>query len=578
MSQREGDRHGGGPEVSGGTLFSQPSCCQDCGCSAGIVRLLRDLATTPCSGLLPRGLLLRRSQGHGAGQALDSAGRAPSSSSRSAPAVLPERREAEVTGEAAGSAACEEECSRNEDSSSREARRRICAGQEEGSRQPPVPHGATCRICLEEGTEEDELLSPCVCRGSAKYVHLGCIEAAFMARAHLLDVICPTCKHHYEGPAAVHIGKLAVKELEENYGENHVYVAAALHNLGISYGLLGDAEQERDLLERALAIQEREHGPDHCDVATTLANLGNAYDRLGDLARQRELLERALKINEREYGADHHAVATTLVNLGSVHGRLGDHTRQRDILERAHRIMEREFGPNSHKVTASLVNLSLAYGALGDMHRQRDLLERALRINEQEYGPDHRAVANTLLNLGNVYGCLGDAERKRDLLLRALRIKQREYGPDHHEVAKALVSLGNAYGDLGMLEEQREFLERALSIQRRHFGPDHRELLSSLTGLSTLYDRLKDIERKKDLLEQSLRIMERGCPSVLGRWLRPRWSGPWRAWRLRQETGVVGAVPRDHRTQIWARPSQRGRILDRDCADLPEARKPCTPG
>ena len=77
---------------------------------------------------------------------------------------------------------------------------------------------------------------------------------------------------------------------------------------GIIYGQLGEATQERDLLERSLAIQERAYGPEDGNVAVTLANLGNAYDRLGDIVRQRELLERALRINEREYGKDDHAV------------------------------------------------------------------------------------------------------------------------------------------------------------------------------------------------------------------------------------------------------------------------------
>eukprot|EP00439_Symbiodinium_sp_Y106_P045696 s41_g5.t2 len=373
--------------------------------------------------------------------------------------------------------------------------------------QPEHP----CRICLEE---TGELYSPCVCRGSAKYVHLDCIEAAFRARGMLLDLSCPTCKHHYEGAAAVRLGTVALAELRSRYGEEHPVVGAALHNFGVAYGLCGNAVAERDHLEKALEIQEREFGPDHCDVATTLSNLGNAYDRLGNINKQKELLERALAINEREYGPNHHVVATTLVNLGSVYGRLGEHETQRDILERALQIMEAEFGLNSHKVSASLVNLSLAYGALGDVKRQRDLLERALKINEQEYGRDHRAVANTLLNLGNVYGCLGDVKAKRDLLERALKIKQREFGAEHAEVAKALVSLGNAYGDLGNVDHQKELLEKALSIQERHFGSDHWELLSSLTGLSMVYDRMRDFHRKKELLEKSVSIMERSFGST----------------------------------------------------------------
>ena len=47
-----------------------------------------------------------------------------------------------------------------------------------------------------------------------------------------------------------------------------------------------DAERHRDLLERALAIDEREYGPEHREVAKTLVNLGNAYGDLGAAARK----------------------------------------------------------------------------------------------------------------------------------------------------------------------------------------------------------------------------------------------------------------------------------------------------
>ena len=37
----------------------------------------------------------------------------------------------------------------------------------------------------------------------------------------------------------------------------------------------------------------------------TLANLGNACGSLGNAAKRKELLERALVIEERHYGPDH---------------------------------------------------------------------------------------------------------------------------------------------------------------------------------------------------------------------------------------------------------------------------------
>ena len=79
-----------------------------------------------------------------------------------------------------------------------------------------------------------------------------------------------------------------------------------------------DAEKMRDLVERALVINEREYGSDHRLVAPTLTNLGIAYGALGDAGKKRHLLEKTLVIKEREYGSDHRVVAKTLKSLQCV--------------------------------------------------------------------------------------------------------------------------------------------------------------------------------------------------------------------------------------------------------------------
>ena len=55
-----------------------------------------------------------------------------------------------------------------------------------------------------------------------------------------------------------------------------------------------DASAERE------QIDEREYGKDHVEVALTLNHLGDAFCNIGDYHRAKELLERALTINERE--------------------------------------------------------------------------------------------------------------------------------------------------------------------------------------------------------------------------------------------------------------------------------------
>ena len=86
------------------------------------------------------------------------------------------------------------------------------------------------------------------------------------------------------------------------HGPEHMELAVTL---GQAHGKLGDAFKAKQLLERALAIQEREYGPEHRELVGTLANLGNSHGELGDASKQKQLLERALAIQEREYGPEH---------------------------------------------------------------------------------------------------------------------------------------------------------------------------------------------------------------------------------------------------------------------------------
>ena len=130
--------------------------------------------------------------------------------------------------------------------------------------------------------------------------------------------------------------KIAEAAPREGYKE----VAITLNSLGCAYGDLGDALQQRLLLELALMIKEVYFGEDHKEVAFTLDSLGCAYGARGDAAKHRDILERALKIKEAYFGEDHKEVACTLNNLGCAYGDLGDAAKHRDLLERALKINE----------------------------------------------------------------------------------------------------------------------------------------------------------------------------------------------------------------------------------------------
>merc|ERR1712164_201547 len=100
----------------------------------------------------------------------------------------------------------------------------------------------------------------------------------------------------------------------------HVAVAVTLSHLGSALGSLGDYQKQKELLERALSIQEREYGPEHVRVAVTSGSLGNAFGDLGDYQKAKELLERAYNTTKKEFGSGHTRFAHVCIGLAKTHG------------------------------------------------------------------------------------------------------------------------------------------------------------------------------------------------------------------------------------------------------------------
>ncbi|MBI3912798.1 MAG: tetratricopeptide repeat protein [Chloroflexi bacterium] len=189
-----------------------------------------------------------------------------------------------------------------------------------------------------------------------------------------------------------------------------------------------DAKQ---LLERALAIDEAAFGPNHPKVAAAVNNLGCVLQDLGDLAGARKHFERSLAIWEKSLGSDHPKVAAAVNNLGSVLQDLGDLAGARKHNERALAIDEAAFGPNHPNVATDVNNLGSVLYALGDLDGARKHYERALAIDEAAFGPNHPNVATHVSWIGTILQQSGDLVSARKHFERALRIFTEFLGENH---------------------------------------------------------------------------------------------------------------------------------------------------
>ncbi|KAI8570908.1 hypothetical protein RHMOL_Rhmol01G0075300 [Rhododendron molle] len=67
---------------------------------------------------------------------------------------------------------------------------------------------ASCRICLEcDGEEDDELISPCMCKGTQQFVHRSCLDHWRSVKEGFAFSHCTTCKAQFH---------LQVTEFEDN--------------------------------------------------------------------------------------------------------------------------------------------------------------------------------------------------------------------------------------------------------------------------------------------------------------------------------------------------------------------------
>ena len=66
------------------------------------------------------------------------------------------------------------------------------------------------------------------------------------------------------------------------------------------------------------------HGEDHAAVATGYNKLASVHDRLGEYNQAKELLEKALAIRKKIFGENDANVAASYNNLASVYDRLGE--------------------------------------------------------------------------------------------------------------------------------------------------------------------------------------------------------------------------------------------------------------
>jgi CHAT domain-containing protein/Tfp pilus assembly protein PilF len=241
------------------------------------------------------------------------------------------------------------------------------------------------------------------------------------------------------------------------------------------------------LARRLLADMEKAHGPVHRDVAAALNNLALLYGDLGQDADAEPLLKRALTIQEKVWGLDSAEIAPELNNLAALYQRQERYADAEPLFKRALAIREKSLGSGHPDLGKYLNNLATLYEKQGRHADSEPLFKRSLAIYEKSVGPDHPAVATVLNNLGQVDKAEGRYAEAEPLIRRSLAIREKVLGRDHPDVARSLNNLADLFERQGRFADAEPLYQRALAIREQAVGPDHPETATLLNNLASLH-------------------------------------------------------------------------------------------
>ena len=275
------------------------------------------------------------------------------------------------------------------------------------------------------------------------------------------------------------------------------------------YTVPGDSVTARDLLRRGLARVEQLAG-EPAVQAEMLVVVGRVYQSLGQYDEARELIQRALALRRAEYGEEHPEVASTLLALADVARYRGVYREAFSLAEQALAIRRQALGERHVDVAAALEQLASLSIYLARYEDAETYQREALAIREEVLGPNDTLVARSLSTLGAIVRRRGRHEEAEPLLRRAVEIRESVQGLRHPETTEAMLRVGDLLWQVKRDFDGAEAIyRRVIDIRREANGDFNPRYATALTSLAHMLAMKRDFAGTAPLFREALAVQQR---------------------------------------------------------------------
>ena len=291
----------------------------------------------------------------------------------------------------------------------------------------------------------------------------------------------------------------------ERFGSNHLDVAQSLTNVGLLKLEDADYTEAEDTFEESLAIQRAILGEQHPDVAANMHELGYSLGNQSRYAAAELLHREALAIQRAHFGVEHAEVAAGLNNLGLLLWKKGNYDEAEMILRESLVMHRRIFGDVHPNLVFPLNNLALVLFRTGDTDGAEELFRERMELNRALLGDEHTEVAHDLNNLAVLLSSKGKHEEAESMHRQALALRKKLLPEEHPDIAQSLHNIATELRDRDP-DEALALYREALSMRRAALGTDHSAVASTLQNLAILLADKGDYKAAVDTHREALRI------------------------------------------------------------------------
>jgi tetratricopeptide (TPR) repeat protein len=274
----------------------------------------------------------------------------------------------------------------------------------------------------------------------------------------------------YVNAVIVQVLHLEQKEIVYNLRTVNAY-CYLLHKTGVYFRSLGEYNEARRLLTKALELAETLLGANDLATVHCLRDLAEVFNKSDFPLEAERLHKRELEGLESLLGPDHLETIRCVYSIALVCTALERPEEALPFNQRALRGFEATLGPNHLTTIECVDNLATLYSLSFQDRKAEPLHERAVKGFTLHLGPTHPSTVQSLEDLANHYSFIGRVDEAEKAYMRVLKAREDVFGPDDPKTLGSVGVLAKFYDLAGKADKAGPCYERACLGLEQRLGP-----------------------------------------------------------------------------------------------------------